>query len=53
LRNRGEQKPQVFDDRFELESRGRANATGLSGTSEPGDLELSAGAVDINDSGDQ
>jgi len=44
LRNRAfeasngkEGKPGIFDDRFELESRGRANATGLSGTSDPDD----------------
>eukprot|EP00347_Sterkiella_histriomuscorum_P012741 403367397 len=64
LRNRalqasgGKQNPGIFDDRFELESRGRANATGLSGTSEPGDERdgdlAGDGVVDgLDDSGYQ
>lgn len=32
-------RPGIFDDRFELESRGKANATGLSGTSDPEENE--------------
>lgn len=67
LRNRAleasngkQQRPGIFDDRFELESRGRANATGLSGTSDPdnderNDADITGdGIVDgLDDSGYQ
>lgn len=45
----------IFDDRFELESWGRANATGLSGTSEIGDErigDMDIGGAGLDDSGD-
>jgi len=59
LRNRrneasnGKVNKNIFDDRFELESWGRANATGLSGTSEPDDNErdIDGGGINLDDSG--
>jgi len=38
------QNDKAFDDRFELESRGKFNATGLSGTSDPDNYSKEAAA---------